>query len=165
MRPSKGEHGFSLLELGVAITMICVFAGVLLQRLLFYEAYSERVYFDLTVRQMQSALRMRVAQLMISKQPVDYVKIAAENPMDWLEKKPSGYVESLNGDDAENLKDGEWAFDKTRHDIIYRPRLDWDFEALLGDRGLIRVGLFFRNAPDGNPKGLDLRVEVQDKKG
>jgi hypothetical protein len=160
MRLPRSESGLSTLELAVVIALFCVFAAVLLGRLLYYEAYAERAYFDLTVRQMQNALRMRVAHLMIEKQPVNYVKIAAENPMDWLEKKPAGYVESTDGEAAENIRDGEWVFDATRHEILYRPRLNGEFGVLLGDQGLIRVGLFFRYTPAGNPNGLDMHVEI-----
>jgi type II secretory pathway pseudopilin PulG len=164
MRFSRKESGFSLLELVVVIALFFVFAGVLLERMLFYEAYVERVHFDLTTRQMQSALRMRVAELMINKQAVDYGRIAAENPMDWLEKKPSGYVESLDGNNAGNLSDGEWGFDSTRHQVLYRPRLDGEFDGLLGNQGLVRLGLFFRYTAQGSRNGLDLRVETPDRK-
>ena len=52
-----------------------------------------------------------------------------------------------------------YAFDSAQHEVIYRPRLDGEFDTLLGEQGLIRVGLFFRYTPEGRPNGLDLRVE------
>lgn len=160
MRASARASGFTSLELAVVIAVFCVFAALLLERMLYYEAYAERVHFDLTVRQMQNALRMRIAYLMIDKQPVDYVRIASENPMDWLEKKPPGYVESFADGDPEKLRDGEWAFDRSRHVVLYRPRLDGEFDALLGDQDFVLIGLFFRYTPSGRPNGLDLRIEV-----
>lgn len=165
MRKPERQRGFSSLEFAVVIAVFCVFAGVLLQRLLYYEAYTERVYFDLTARQMQNALRMRVANLMIEKKPVDYVGIAKENPMDWLEKKPAGYVESLEGNDVEDVGNGEWYFDKVQHKVLYRPQLDGEFGALLDEQGLVRIGLFFRYTAKGRPNGLDLRVEAPSHNG
>lgn len=165
MRKPERQQGFSSLEFAVVIAVFCVFAGVLLQRLLYYEAYTERVYFDLTVRQMQNALRMRVANLMIEKKPVDYLGIAKENPMDWLEKKPAGYVEVLDGNNAEDVGNGEWFFDKIQREVLYRPQLDGEFGALLDKRGLVRIGLFFRYTMNGSANGLDLRVEAPGQKG
>jgi len=164
MRAPAKQGGFTSLELAVAIAVICAFSAVLLGRMLYYEAYAERVHFDLTLRQMQNALRMRVAYLMIDKQPVDYIRIAAENPMDWLEKKPPGYVGVFAGDDPDHLGDGEWAFDSSRHVVFYRPRLDGEFDALLGDQGLVLVGVFFRYTPKGSPNGLELRVLAPGRK-
>jgi len=159
MRFPGGQRGLSSLEVAVVVAVFSMFSAILLERMLFYEAYAERVYFDLTIRQMQNALRMRVANLMMEKQQINYIRIASENPMDWLEEKPKGYVPDVLGDGAPEIRDGEWAFDAGHRQIVYRPRLKSGFGTLINPQGVVRVGMFFRYTSSGNPNGLEFRVE------
>lgn len=154
------QSGLSRLEFAVAAAIVGIFAALLLGRLLHYEAVAERVRFDLAVREMQHAQRMRVAALMVAQQPVDYARMAAENPVAWLDKQPAGYVGEVERPDAAKPGKGEWAFDRRQRKLLYRPRFPREFDNLAGREGVVRVGLYLRYTRDGRlPTALDVRAE------
>jgi len=60
------QAGFTLLELGVAITAIAVLAVLLLNRLHIYQEMAEKAAMESTLRLIKTGLQIRLAELIIT---------------------------------------------------------------------------------------------------
>lgn len=112
--------GFSLLEFMVVAGLLAILAGILLNRLSYYQEVAEKVNMDATVSTLRSALLLKVAEYMTAGRKIEYEQIAQENPIDWLEIKPPNYVGAFNGAPPDAAPRGSWYFDKGEHTLVYQ---------------------------------------------
>jgi prepilin-type N-terminal cleavage/methylation domain-containing protein len=112
------QRGFSLLELVAAIAIVGVFAGVLLQRMLYLQEYAEMTAMDLTVANMRTGLRYKTGDLLIRDKVSEITTLADENPVNWLESHPENYLGEFDLKPDTDSR-GKWYFDKTRHELVY----------------------------------------------
>jgi general secretion pathway protein G len=130
------QAGFSLLEAMVAASMLAIFAGLLLNRMHYYQEMAEKTNMEATVKALQSGLRYEMARALMAGQEIDYQRLANENPMNWLDQKPPNYLGEFSHN-AESLTRGAWYFDPHNRELVYLPALDGHF---VPDRkGQIRV--------------------------
>ncbi|MDQ9170230.1 type II secretion system protein [Oxalobacteraceae bacterium R-40] len=108
-----------LMEVLIAVTVVGIFAAVLLNRLSYYQEKAEKANMELTISSIRSALRMRLAGMMIQGATKRYGEVAEDNPMDWLEHKPGNYGGLLTA--SRNLKEikGNWFYDPASKSLIY----------------------------------------------
>ncbi|HYC42828.1 MAG TPA: hypothetical protein VEB70_07560 [Noviherbaspirillum sp.] len=111
-------RGASLLELLIAVSLLGALAAVLLTRLAQLEAAAERAYVDYTVSALKSALRLRVAQLMLEGRMQEVVRLAGSNPMDLLEPKPNNYAGTF-ASGAQAAHSGNWYFALDTGELVY----------------------------------------------
>ena len=109
-RLSSRAHGFSLFELLIAAGVISVIAVLLLDRLLDYQAYAERTAMEVTIVNMRSGLRLRVAELMTQDRMQEVGKLVNENPVHWLETPPPNYLGELDLSLTEKAGAGKLVF-------------------------------------------------------
>jgi prepilin-type N-terminal cleavage/methylation domain-containing protein len=128
------ERGFNLFEFLIAVGVISVIAVLLLDRLLSYQAYAERTAMEVTVVNMRSGLRLRVAEFMTQDRMQEIGKLVNENPVRWLETPPPNYLGELADPLPKTLEQGNWYFDTTRRELVYLPRSNRYFMALWDDR-------------------------------
>jgi general secretion pathway protein G len=102
----------------VAITIVTVFAGVLLQRLLYLQEYAEMTAMDLTVANLRTGLRFKTGELLIGGKVSDIATLADGNPVGWLQHRPENYLGEFDRKPDADLR-GKWYFDKTRRDLVY----------------------------------------------
>jgi hypothetical protein len=121
-RRRSSEHGSSLFEFFIAVGVISVIALLLLDRLLTYQEYAERTAMEVTVVNMRSGLRLRVAELMTQDRLHEVGKLVNENPVRWLETPPPNYLGELAHPVPKTLPQGNWYFDTTSREIVYLPR-------------------------------------------
>lgn len=115
----KRQRGFSLLELFVVAGVAAVLIGILLSRLTYYQEMAEKAEMEFTISALKSAMRERIASLMIHGRAQDYVLLVQQNPMEWLEQKPSNYLGEFAHPDAKKMQPGSWYFDSVDKVLIY----------------------------------------------
>ena len=89
------QGGASRLELVVSIVLVGIFATVFLERTLYYQEYAEMTAMEMTVANMRTGLRYKVAELIMNNRMSEIATLADENPMTWLSSltsAPSGNV-------------------------------------------------------------------------
>ena len=123
----RRSPGFSLFELTVSIALIGLFAGVLLDRLLYYEEAAEKAVVELQATTLKVALQVHVGDLISRNQKIDYAVIARENPMRWLDQPLAGYRGEFSTDAAAQLPKGSWYFDRSTAELVYVVKLDRNF--------------------------------------
>jgi prepilin-type N-terminal cleavage/methylation domain-containing protein len=83
--------GFTLIELIIVICIVALCAGLLLERLRFYQEAAEKAAMEYNVGVVKSALQLRVAALLVRGEERKIESLARANPIDWLMEPPPGY--------------------------------------------------------------------------
>ena len=112
------QNGFSLFEFVVAIVIVGVFAGVLLQRMLYLQEYAEMTAMNLTVANLRTGLRYKTGDLLIHDKVAEIATLADGNPINWLQTQPQNYLGEFDLQPDTDLR-GKWYFDKTLHELVY----------------------------------------------
>jgi type II secretory pathway pseudopilin PulG len=152
--------GFTTLELLVAISVIGIVAAVLLDRLLYYQEAAEKANMQYWANVLKLGLQIRVGHLMAQNQVVDYLEVARENPMTWLDVPAPGYRGEVVGSANVQMPGGSWYYDRTRRELIY-VAAQHRYLQLDGDR---RPRVHFRVKvvrPDGMAARDDLVLGLQ----
>lgn len=115
-------RGFSLLELLIVAVLFEVLATILLERLRYYGEAAEKANVEYTISSIRSALRYKISTLMVEGRMQERALLAHQNPMDWLDVKPTNYVGAFIGVASAKLPPGNWCFDTEKRELVYLPR-------------------------------------------
>lgn len=132
--PVGRASGVIRLEFLVVVIVVGILAGVLLDRMLNYQEYAEKTAMEMTVLNMRSGLRLRVAELMLQDRMGEAGKLLDENPIRWLETPPPNYRGLLNDVEPGDVSPGNWYFDANRKDLMYVPYRSTIFGAGFGGK-------------------------------
>lgn len=112
-------RGFTFFEFSVVALVLSALAVIFYDKLLFYQEQSEKAAMERTIESIESALRMRHAQLFSMDRAGDVAILAASNPVDWLLTKPVNYIGVREGPLPSDGPRGVWYFDPKRHQLVY----------------------------------------------
>lgn len=112
-------RGFTLIELVVVTSVVAVTAGVLLERILYYQEMAERVAMQQTVRALRISLQLQVANLIVKNRVDELPRLAAQNPMKWLAQPPDNYAGEFVSIEKGNVVSGHWYFNPESKNLIY----------------------------------------------
>lgn len=113
------RRGFSLLELVVSLTLVAVLIGVFLDRALYYREAAEKSAMEQVALDLRASVSLRVAELVLENRFKDLPELAAQNPMDLLDRKPQNYLGVLKGPPAQEVVRPGWYFDITSKEVVY----------------------------------------------
>ncbi|MEW6132897.1 MAG: hypothetical protein AB1591_06985 [Pseudomonadota bacterium] len=130
--------GISKLEAMVALLLIAILGAILLDRLLFYQEVAERTAMETTIINLRSALRLTVAELRMQNRMQDLEHLVGANPIAWLDRPPANYAGELDNPSPTAIPPGSWCFDRTRRQLVYRPKLTRLIKADSEEEKLIR---------------------------
>lgn len=157
MSARRRIDGFSLLELAIVVAVFGVLATVLLDRLAYYEELAEKIKMEATISTLKSALRERMATMMIEGRVQEYASMAHQNPFDWLEKKPENYRGEISRLAATDIAGGSWYFDSAEKALAYVVKNGAHFQADSQGRKQVRlqvVYLFNRPVDAADPEQM-----------
>src|SRR3954471_23387158 len=86
------QAGASQLELVVSIVLFGIFVTVFFERTLYYQEYAEMTAMEMTVANMRSGLRYKVADLLMNNRTSEIATLVDENPITWLSSRPDNYL-------------------------------------------------------------------------
>src|SRR3954467_10401923 len=112
------QQGTSQLELVVSLVLIAIFVIVLLERTLYYQEYAEMTAMEMTVANMRSGLRYKVADLIMNNRMSEIATLADENPIAWLSSRPENYLGEYDAA-PETDTAGKWYYDRTKRELVY----------------------------------------------
>ncbi len=119
-RQREGLHGFSLIELAVAITVISVLMYFLLDRVLYMQEVAEKTEVEETVRSINFAIGLEAASRMARGADPKRLPLEKENPIKWLQAPPRRYLGEMEKPPA-NAKLPYWYFHPGERLFVYRP--------------------------------------------
>jgi general secretion pathway protein G len=149
------------MELAVSAVVISTLAGVLLVAMLDYQALAERTMVDLTLRNMRTGMRYRVAELLFAQRAREISALVGSNPVAFLARPPANYRGEVAGPlDVGSLPPGSWTFDSRARELVYRVNLDGGFTALDGGGKVVRIKVLAapERGADGSLLGVSIRI-------
>jgi len=126
-RAADRQAGFTLFELIVVVCVVALMAGILLNRLQTYEEIAERAAMQQTAAAIKSALQMRVAAYLINGRDKEIEMLRDENPVTWLQEKPTNYAGEFHADAYARVRPGSWYYDIPHKELVYVVNLGSNF--------------------------------------
>lgn len=124
MTTSSGRHGGRIrLDTVVSVAILVTLGAVLLDRLLYYEEYTEKTVTELTITNMRTGLNLRKAEMMLASAQGGVTGILGDNPMIWLPAPTPNYSGEFAGHAPDAAGEGIWYFDRGARELAYRPNL------------------------------------------
>jgi hypothetical protein len=152
VRRAGQQHGASRLELAVAMLLVSIFVAVLLDRALYYQEFAEMTAMEMTVANMRSGLRYKVADLIINNRVPEIAALADENPMTWLASPPDNYLGEYDKA-PQTAIEGNWYYDRTDHELVYTLNKRRHFVPSSGEEFTVRYrAVRVQGAPEGQTK-------------
>ena len=115
--PKRGK----LLEFSLAVVVIGIAGYFLLAALWRVQAEAERTMVESTIRNVNSAVRMAQAQLIIQGRESEVPGLFAGSPARWLEAPLPGYIEVEREGDVTHTAGG-WVWVRQTGVLYYSPR-------------------------------------------
>ena len=112
-------HGFTLIELVVVIAIVATLAGVLLNRIWFYQEQAEKTAMTEVAAAIQTSLVLQYGRYLARGLEADIPKLATSNPIHWLAKQPPNYVGEFYDPTPHSVAPGHWVFDLKARELIY----------------------------------------------
>jgi len=112
------QGGVSHVELIVSVTLFAIFLMVFLDRAFYYQELAEKAAMEMTVANMRTGLRYKVADLMLKNQMSEIPTLADENPMNWLAELPESYLGEFE-EVPNTATAGRWFYDRRGHELVY----------------------------------------------
>ena len=149
---------FSRLELAAVMLVAAIVVYALFSRTLRYFEVAEKAAMTITVLNVERGMRVRLALAALRGAAAPAEKLQNVNPFEFAHALPPNYLGELGGQtDLEELRRGNWFYNRDLHEIAYLPRLA---SRLRGPDGeAIRV-LRFRVEKAGGPYALPHLVPV-----
>lgn len=113
------QRGVSRFEFSVAVAILAILAGVLLERVAFYQEQAELVAVQEVAANIRAALDVKMSQAQLPGRAVDPGLLAAQNPIALLDRKPANYLGEYFSPDNNELPAGNWYFDRHDKTLIY----------------------------------------------
>jgi prepilin-type N-terminal cleavage/methylation domain-containing protein len=115
----RGTRGFSLIELVVALALVAIFAGVLLDRAVYYQELAEKASMEQVAADLRSSVNLRTAELALENRFAELDALVLKNPFDLLVRKPQNYLGVLEEPPADRVIPGNWYFDNKSKEVVY----------------------------------------------
>jgi len=138
LSPQSSDRGFTLLELIIVIVIIVILMGLFMDRFLFYQEQAEKVAMEDVAGAIQSALTLQYGQILTRGKPSDVAALVEDNPMNWLQKKPSNYAGEFYEPTPQSVEPGNWVFDLKTRDLVYLVRNAANFKPGMDGKRWVR---------------------------
>lgn len=136
-----------LLEVLAVTVFVGIMAAILLNRVAYYQEAAEKAHMELTISSVRSALRMRMATMMIEGRAAQFSSLAQDNPIDWLEQKPANYSGVLSADRVHESLAGKWVFDPATRTLVYWVEHGEHFQADSAGERKVRLQIVLMKEP------------------
>ncbi|TWI69449.1 hypothetical protein IP91_00517 [Pseudoduganella lurida] len=146
-------RGASLFEFAVAIIIMAVLGGVLLGRVLRYQAEAERTGVNYQVAILRSALASHVMEAGIAADPQQLAAFDGINPVALLQRPPPGYRGEFDHPDDTEMAGGSWYFDRKQRILVYVFSRNETFLDVLPKKWCFRVELSRLPTNNAKPPG------------
>lgn len=120
MIPADRQRNY--LQTGLYVIIAGIAAAILLERLLTYAEAAEKAAMEVTLSQLHSALYARVAFHAMRGDYQTLEALTTKSPFLTAQARSPNYLGEFDGIPTD-AKSGNWLYDRTRHELVYVPRL------------------------------------------
>ena len=125
----RKSAGATLLEFAVVASVLGILAFVLFDRVAYYQGLAEKTTVEMTVMNMRSGLRYKVAEMLMHGKEAELPGLAGTNPVKWLAYPPPQYRGESRELRWSDMPPGSWSFDEKRRELLYRVKDERNFFA------------------------------------
>jgi type II secretory pathway pseudopilin PulG len=111
--------GSKLFEFVIVLILLGILAVVVLEYMLHYIEVAEKSAMETTVMYLRSALRLRLAEVLVENDIMQAESLTKDNPMDWLQDKPYNYAGTFDTPPPSAILPGKWYFDTKSRELVY----------------------------------------------
>jgi general secretion pathway protein G len=150
------QRGITAVEFAVVLLLLSVLLAVLSRALGYVQEQAEKTMVRYAVIAIESGLKLEAASRMARGRGADVAKLAGEDPFQWVEPKPQGYVGEWKAPAAGRQAEPGWYWDVQRKEVVYVLTRSDHFTPGPGGRAEIRYRI---EAGAGGPG--DLRTALR----
>ena len=125
---ARPTRGFTLLELVVVISILGIFAVLVIERLQRYAEFAEKTSMEYTANIVNSALLFEFASRVIRGKRGEIPQLAQVNPVKWLAQEPSNYLGEFRDPPLNDDQRGNWYYDAANSELVYLVRRGDNFQ-------------------------------------
>ena len=114
------KRQLALLQTAVVIAVLGGFMMLFMQKMRAVEAHVEQAMLTLMVQDIQARLMMYKTERIANGTFAEMAALADSNPIESFIDPPPGYVGALTAIDWSAVRPGQWFFDTTRGQLVYR---------------------------------------------
>lgn len=111
-----------MFDLVVALSIIAVLVAIAIDRLPAWQAFAERAAMENVVGSLRSALGIKLASCVAENDMAGVRALHDSNPMVQLATVPDNYAGVRSGAEMASVAAGQWYFDATARELVYRVR-------------------------------------------
>jgi type II secretory pathway pseudopilin PulG len=149
----RRQFAFTLVELAIVALIISLLAGVLLQRLAYYQEEAARAGSELLLANMRSALHSKALSAAMRGSVAELAELDGANPINFLERLPDNYDGEIDGLAAKEVPPGRWYFDRGQRKLVYVSRGKKSFLGDSIERQYFRVEFIRLPTKNAKPHG------------
>jgi general secretion pathway protein G len=114
--------GRNWFQSAVLFVILGLFVIGLLSALNRAKEQAERQIVDLTIRNMRTGMQLAMGEALMRQREHEMASWVGSNPVQWLATSPAGYRGECSAEESRDLSGGEWCFERSRRELVYRPR-------------------------------------------
>jgi hypothetical protein len=112
-------RGATRFEFAIAMAIFAILAGVLLQKVNYYQYQAEQANVRQVVALLRTALVAKEGELYARGKTAETASLAGRNPMELLTPKPANYLGEVNDAQAADVAPGSWYFVRESGTLSY----------------------------------------------
>lgn len=121
------QKGITLLEFTVTSVVLGILVFILLDRMAYYQGLAEKTTVEMTVMNMRSGLRYKVAEMLMHGKAAELPNLAEKSPVKWLAYPPPYYLGETRELSWSDMPPGSWGYDVKRGELLYRVKDEQNF--------------------------------------
>jgi hypothetical protein len=154
------QDGASYLEIVVSMVLLAIFLIVFTEKAFYYQEYGEMTAMQMTVANMRTGLKYKIADLIMNNRLSEIPTLADENPMNWLAERPGNYLGEFDSPPQDGTA-GTWFYDKRNRELVYTVNNRRHFVPSVGQDFTVRYRAVRVEAPrDTSGQATHARVWV-----
>lgn len=126
-----------MLEFTIVVLVAGIVAIVFLDRVSFYLEQAEKASMQRTAADLTWALRIQVAELMLTNNAGAIERLEGANPVEALDFQLGNYAGEGNSRDEQRVPPGRWFFNRETRELVYFPNYDNGFSRTAGMRARV----------------------------
>ncbi len=115
----RQQGGSKLYEFIWVVLLVGTLSMVVLDYMLRYIEIAEKGAMENTVVSLRSSLNLRLAEVLVSNNTQEALRLARANPMEWLHEMPPNYAGEFSDPQPGSIARGQWYWNRSSRELVY----------------------------------------------
>ena len=110
----------SRLELALAVTLIGIFMGIFIQRVILLTVAAEATSLELMIRNLRTGMMLYVSNQLLEGREDRIEKLAQSDPFAVMDTPYGNYGGVISGEKVKGIEPGQWFYDSDDNELVYK---------------------------------------------